>query len=61
MSCRHDLIEALEPDQLTAALERPLPRRRVGTSIFLLLAALRLYVILAIPIVCYAFIQALHS
>jgi hypothetical protein len=37
----------------------PLPRRKLGPVILTLLILLRIYVILAIPIVAYAFIRAL--
>ncbi len=56
----HDraLIEALEPGQLTATVEK-LPRRVLGRGTLSLLVLLRIYVIIAIPIVCYAFVHAL--
>jgi len=53
------LIRALEPDQLTAATQRPLPRRTLGRGTLALLILLRIYVIIAIPIVGYAFVHAL--
>lgn len=52
------LISALEPGQLTSATEHPLPRRRLGRGILTLLILLRAYVLIAIPIVCYAFVHA---
>jgi hypothetical protein len=55
----HELISALEPSQLSAATEHPLPRRKLGRRILTLLILLRAYVVIAIPIVCYAFIHAL--
>jgi hypothetical protein len=53
------LIGALEPDQLTAATERPLPRRTLGRGVLAILILLRVYVVIAIPIVGYAFVHAL--
>jgi hypothetical protein len=53
------LIGALEPSQLTAATQRPLPRRTLGRGTLVLLILLRVYVIIAIPIVGYAFVHAL--
>jgi hypothetical protein len=53
------LISALEPSQLTAATEHPLPRRKLGRGIVALLILLRVYVVIAIPIVCYAFVRAI--
>jgi hypothetical protein len=58
---KHDpeLIGILEPAQLTAARERPLPRRKLGRGALSLLILLRVYVVVAIPIVGYAFVHAL--
>ena len=53
------LFEALEPGQLTLYSERPLPRRRLGRGTLALLLVLRVYVLIAIPIVAYAFVRAL--
>jgi len=53
------LISALEPDQLAAATMRPLPRRNLGRGALALLILLRVYIVIAIPIVAYAFVQAL--
>jgi len=55
----YDPISALEPGQLTAATKLPLPRRRLGWGSLTLLILLRIYVVIAIPIVCYAFIHAI--
>lgn len=52
-------ISALEPDQLTAATKQPLPRRTLGRGVLILLILLRVYVVIAIPIVGYAFVHAL--
>ena len=53
------LIGALEPSQLVAATKRPYPRRVLGRGELALLVALRVYVVIAIPIVAYAFVHAL--
>ena len=53
------LISALEPDQFAAATMRPLPRRNLGRGVLTLLILLRVYVVIAIPVVAYAFVHAL--
>jgi hypothetical protein len=59
----HDasLLDALEPEQLSAAAQRPLPRRKLGRPTLWLLIGLRVYVIAALPIVAYAFLRALRA
>jgi hypothetical protein len=59
VNCDLKLLEALEPSQLTAVSQRPLPRRSLGRGTLGLLIALRTYVIIAVPIVGYAFVHAL--
>jgi hypothetical protein len=54
-----ELVSALEPGQLTAVAGKPLPRRKLGRGTLLLLGLLRVYIVIAIPIVCYAFVHAL--
>jgi hypothetical protein len=61
MSYDSNLIDALEPSQLTAATEIPLPRRRLGRATTILLIALRVYIFIAVPIVGYAFVHALMA
>ena len=61
MSFDPNLVDALEPSQLTAATSIPLPRRRLGRTTTALLIALRVYIFIAVPIVCYAFVHALLS
>lgn len=39
----------------------PLPPRKLGPGLVALLWALRIYVVLAVPLVVYAFIKALHQ
>jgi len=55
------ILAALEPTQRTATLSEPLPRRRLGTGTLLLLWILRIYVLLAVPLVIYTFAQALTT
>ena len=54
-----DLLDALEPDQWVSATSQPLPRRQFTRGVLTLLIALRVYVLIAIPIVIYAFVHAL--
>jgi hypothetical protein len=39
----------------------PLPRAKLGRAALTLLYLLRIYVLIAIPVVAYAFIRALHQ
>ena len=55
---RPDLRTVLEPAQLSEAREK-LPRRKLGRGTLVLLCAMRVYVVIAIPIVIYAFVRAL--
>jgi len=59
MSYDPALLSALEPDQLVAATMRPYPRRKLTPGVLALLIALRVFIIIAIPIVIYAFVRAL--
>lgn len=54
-------IDALEPGQLAASAERKLPRRKLGRGTLALLVLLRVYVMVAVPLVGYAFFHALHG
>ena len=54
-------LAALEPDQLSVATRTPLPRRELGGVVVALLVILRMYVLLAIPLVAYAFVRALMA
>jgi len=40
---------------------KPLPRRRLGLGLTLVLWLLRIYVLIAVPLVVYAFVRALHQ
>jgi len=53
------LASALEPSQLTAATSLALPRRELGRGLVALLVALRVYIVLAVLVVIYAFVHAL--
>jgi hypothetical protein len=56
---RLDPLAALEPQQRSASLQLPLPRRRLGFGTLLLLWILRIYVLIAVPLVIYTFVKAL--
>jgi len=45
---------------MTAPPKTPLPRRRLGPALLTLLWLLRIYVLVAIPLVVYAFVKALR-
>jgi hypothetical protein len=51
----------LEETQLASNRLKPLPRRKLGKGIMVLLVLLRVYVILALPVVGYAFVHALRQ
>lgn len=53
------LVRALEPDQLVAVTMRPYPRRKLTRGLIALLIALRVFILIAVPIVIYAFVRAL--
>lgn len=52
-------LSVLEPGQLSAARLTPLPRRKLGAGAVALLIGLRVYVLIAVPLVIYAFVKAL--
>ena len=54
-----ELVRALEPDQFVAATRRPYPRRKLSQGVLALLVALRVFIVIAVPIVIYAFVHAL--
>jgi hypothetical protein len=41
--------------------KKPYPRRRLGAGTIVLLWILRVYVLVAVPLVVYAFLRALHA
>jgi len=47
-------------DSWSHRLREPLPRRTLGPGILVLLWVLRLYVMVAVPLVVYAFFRALQ-
>jgi hypothetical protein len=51
-------LQALEPEQITRRRYPPYPRRKWGRGVRLLLWVLRIYVVLAVPLVVYAFVRA---
>ena len=54
-------LAVLEPSQLSTVTRAPLPRRKLGRGVVILLVLLRIYVLLALPIVAFAFIHALSA
>jgi hypothetical protein len=54
-------LSALEPGQLSVIAKQPLPRRKLGRGVKALLIAMRIYVLIAVPIVAYAFVKALMA
>ena len=52
-------LSALEPTQLSAARLKPLARRKLGAGATALLIGLRVDVLIAVPVVIYAFVKAL--
>jgi hypothetical protein len=53
-----ELLQALEAEQVTKRRFIPYPRRKLGRGVKLLLWVLRVYVVLAVPLVIYAFVRA---
>jgi hypothetical protein len=51
-----DLIEALEPDQLFAAVHQPLPRKQLSPAVNISLWGLRIFLIAVAAAVVYAFV-----
>ena len=45
---------------MSATQYEPLPRRKLGPGLLALLWALRVYVLVAVALVVYAFVKALH-
>ncbi|GAC1343027.1 MAG: hypothetical protein NVSMB18_18080 [Acetobacteraceae bacterium] len=56
-----ELLGALEPRQFSAVQQQKLPRRALGRFTRALLVLLRLYIIVAVPVVVYAFVRALDT
>ena len=55
------LLKVLQTTQFDAANKTPLPRRQLTGGTLALLILLRIYVLLAIPVVAYAFIRAVSA
>jgi hypothetical protein len=53
-----EFLHALEPEQRTARRYALYPRRVLGRGVRALLWVLRAYVLVAVPLVVYAFIRA---
>ena len=53
-------ISALDPDQRTSELAKDLPRATLAPGTVVALWVLRIYVIIAIPLVVYVFLRSLH-
>jgi hypothetical protein len=54
-------ITALDPDQRTSELAKDLPRACLSPGVVVALWLLRVYVIMAIPLVVYVFLRSLHG
>lgn len=54
-------ISALDPDQRSIALAQHLPRARLSPIVTVALWVLRIYVLIAIPLVVYVFVRALRG
>ena len=61
MSMEPANLAALEPNQISSATRAPLPPRALGPGVRALLIAMRIYVLIAIPLVAYAFVHALMT
>jgi hypothetical protein len=53
------LIESLEPDQLVAAVAKPLPRLQLSRTVRIALWAVRIFVLIISVLVVYTFIVQL--
>ena len=53
-----EFLKALEPEQTAARRYIPYPRRKLGRGVKTLLWVLRVYVLVAVPLVIYAFVKA---
>ena len=52
-------LTVLEPDQFAEAAKKPLGQRKLSLGEKLLMSGLRVYVLIAVPLVIYAFFHAL--
>ena len=53
-----EILKALEPEQRAGRRNTPYPRRKLGRGVRVLLWVLRVYVVIAVPLVIYAFVRA---
>jgi hypothetical protein len=60
MDDERDALVSLEPGQIVLG-RNPLGIRRLGRGTVFLLSLLRVYVLVAVPLVIYAFCRALHA
>ena len=60
MDDEREAMLSLEPDQIVLG-RTPLGMRRLGKGTVFLLSLLRVYVLVAVPLVIYAFWRALHG
>jgi hypothetical protein len=56
-----DLIESLEPDQLVAAMDKPVPRKVLSQRAIIGLWALRVFLLTITGMVIYAFVAGVVS
>jgi len=56
-----ELIDSLEPDQLVAAVAKPLPRLRVSRPVRIALWVVRIFVLIITALVVYTFVVKLKS
>ena len=52
-------LSALEPDQLVGANKKSFGQRKLGRAEAVMMTALRIYVLVGVPLVIYAFVHAL--
>jgi len=55
-----DVADVLEPTQRSATKHQRLPRQALDRKTSMILLVMRIYVIIAVPIVIVAFVRALH-
>jgi hypothetical protein len=60
MDDERDALVSLEPGQIVLG-RNPLGIRRLGRGTVFLLSLLRVYALVAVPLVIYAFCRALHA
>jgi hypothetical protein len=53
-----EILAALVPEQTAERRDEPYPRKQIGPFVRALLWGLRVYVLIAVPLVIYAFVRA---